>query len=33
MMPFTRETAPEIDLASGRIVADPPPGLFEEPAE
>ena len=33
MMPFTRETAPQIDLASGGIVADPPPGLFEEPAE
>ena len=33
LMPFTRETAPEIDLGAGRIVADPPPGLFDEASE
>ncbi|MGM0583776.1 MAG: ribosome maturation factor RimM [Pseudomonadota bacterium] len=31
MLPFTRETVPVVDLASGRIVADPPEGLFPEP--
>src|SRR6056297_4349622 len=28
LMPFTREAVPTVDLASGRIVADPPEGLF-----
>jgi 16S rRNA processing protein RimM len=28
MLPFTREAAPTVDLAAGRIVADPPPGLL-----
>lgn len=30
LLPFTREAVPTVDLASGRIVADPPDGLFEE---
>ncbi len=28
LVPFTREAVPTVDLASGRIVADPPEGLF-----
>lgn len=28
LLPFTREAVPTVDLASGRIVADPPEGLF-----
>ncbi|MEQ9257595.1 MAG: ribosome maturation factor RimM [Roseovarius sp.] len=28
LLPFTREAVPTVDLASGRIVADPPDGLF-----
>lgn len=28
LLPFTREAVPRVDLASGRIVADPPEGLF-----
>jgi 16S rRNA processing protein RimM len=27
-LPFTREVVPTVDLATGRIVADPPEGLF-----
>jgi 16S rRNA processing protein RimM len=30
MVPFTRAVVPEIDLAAGRLVVDPPPGLFDE---
>lgn len=30
MIPFTRAVVPEIDLAAGRIVADPPEGALEE---
>lgn len=30
MVPFTRAVVPVIDLAGGRIVIDPPPGLLEE---
>lgn len=30
LLPFTRAAVPTVDLASGRIVADPPLGLFEE---
>ncbi len=30
LMPFTRETAPKIDLKGGRLVADPPEGVFGE---
>lgn len=28
LLPFTLEAAPTVDLASGRIIADPPEGLF-----
>lgn len=28
LLPFTRAVVPTVDLASGRIVADPPEGLF-----
>jgi 16S rRNA processing protein RimM len=30
LLPFDRETVPEIDTAAGRLVIDPPPGLAEE---
>ncbi len=30
LLPFDRETVPEIDMAAGRLVIDPPPGLTEE---
>jgi len=29
LLPFTRAVVPTVDLASGRIVADPPEGLLE----
>jgi 16S rRNA processing protein RimM len=29
LLPFTRAAVPTVDLASGRIVADPPEGLIE----
>lgn len=29
LLPFTKDAVPTVDLASGRIVADPPEGLFE----
>lgn len=29
LLPFTRDVVPTVDLASGRIVADPPEGLGE----
>ena len=29
LLPFTREVVPTVDLAAGRIVADPPEGLVE----
>lgn len=28
LLPFTREAVPTVDLASGRIIADPPDGVF-----
>lgn len=28
LLPFTREAVPTVDLGAGRIVADPPEGLF-----
>ncbi|WP_172328577.1 ribosome maturation factor RimM [Mangrovicoccus sp. HB161399] len=28
LLPFTREAVPTVDLAAGRIIADPPAGLF-----
>ena len=30
MVPFTRAVVPEVDLAAGRLVIDPPDGLLEE---
>ncbi|MEM1345290.1 MAG: ribosome maturation factor RimM [Pseudomonadota bacterium] len=30
LLPFTREAVPTVDLASGRVIADPPPGTFED---
>lgn len=30
MIPFTRDVVPEIDLAAGRIVADPPRGTLDD---
>lgn len=32
LLPFTRAAVPTVDLASGRIVADPPEGLFPDEA-
>ena len=29
LLPFTREVVPTVDLASGRLVADPPEGLLD----
>ncbi|MHA7850775.1 ribosome maturation factor RimM [Roseovarius sp.] len=28
LLPFTRQAVPTVDLAAGRIIADPPDGLF-----
>jgi len=28
LLPFTREAVPTVDLSSGRIIADPPEGVF-----
>jgi 16S rRNA processing protein RimM len=33
MVPFTRAIVPEVDLAAGRLVIDPPPGLLAPVAE
>lgn len=30
LLPFTREAVPTVDLTAGRIVADPPEGLFSD---
>lgn len=30
LVPFTKEIVPTVDLSSGRIVVDPPEGLFED---
>ncbi len=30
LLPFTRQAVPTVDLASGRIIADPPEGIFED---
>jgi 16S rRNA processing protein RimM len=30
MLPFTAATVPEVDIAGGRIVIDPPQGVFKE---
>ena len=29
LLPFTRTAVPTVDLAAGRVVADPPPGLID----
>ncbi len=29
LVPFTRAVVPTVDLAAGRVIADPPEGLFE----
>lgn len=29
-LPFTKEAAPHLDLAAGRVIADPPAGVFED---
>jgi len=29
LVPFVREIVPEVDLAGGRVVLDPPPGLLD----
>ena len=33
LVPFTRSTVPEVDVAGGRIIIDPPPGLLTSPEE
>ena len=30
MLPFTQEAVPTVDLTAGRIIADPPEGIFPE---
>jgi len=30
VLPFTREAVPTVDIAGGRIVADPPAGLLDD---
>ncbi len=32
LLPFTRQAVPTVDLAAGRIIADPPLGVFEDRA-
>ena len=32
MVPFTRAVVPVVDIAGGRVVIDPPPGLLEDPS-
>jgi 16S rRNA processing protein RimM len=32
LMPFTRETVPQVDLAAGRLICKPPEGLLESGA-
>jgi 16S rRNA processing protein RimM len=32
MVPFTRAVVPVVDIAAGRLVLDPPPGLIDPPA-
>lgn len=33
LLPFTRHAVPTVDLATGRIIADPPAGLFADTAD
>jgi 16S rRNA processing protein RimM len=30
LLPFTKEAVPTVDLQAGRIIADPPAGVFSE---
>ena len=30
LVPFTKAIVPEVDLAGGRVVIDPPPGLLDD---
>lgn len=32
MVPFVHELVPEVDVATQRVIIDPPPGLFDEDA-
>ena len=32
LVPFTLAIVPEVDIASGRLVVEPPPGLLDDPA-
>ncbi len=33
MLPFTQVNVPTVDLAAGKIIADPPEGMFPEPKD
>ena len=33
MVPFTRQAVPVVDLAAGRLIIDPPPGLLDAAAD
>lgn len=33
LIPFTAATVPSVEIAAGRLVVDPPPGLLDEAAE
>jgi 16S rRNA processing protein RimM len=33
LLPFTRLNVPTVDIASGKIIIDPPEGLFEDSAK
>lgn len=33
LLPFTRACVPTVDLAAGRAIADPPPGLLDDASE
>ena len=33
LVPFSRAVVPEVDMAGGRVVIDPPPGLLDAPAD
>lgn len=33
LVPFTRAVVPEVDIAGGRLVIDPPPGLLDDGEE
>ena len=33
MVPFVRQLVPTVDVEGGRVVIDPPPGLFDDGAD